>query len=317
MPFGTVNLLDGHKLPTIAFGTGTTMRSKDITDYVEQALDNGFWHIDTAPFYKTEKYVGIAIKESGLPRSSVYVTTKYSGGGVTVRESMRNSLDDMALTFVDLYLVHMPRVLDDLETGWREFESLKKDGLAKSIGVSNFSVDLLQRLLKIAHDKPVVNQIELHPYNYAEQKDLLAYCAKQGIVVQAYSSLNSITKNPGGPVDAVVNAAAKRINATANQVIFAWVRSKGAAIVTTSRSKERLHEYLAVADLPPLTPEEIAAIDEAGAQGPPSSSLVTTCRQYMRTPKAVFMLLFIILAALHLYSGTGIFTCVERGSSKT
>ncbi|KAF8843340.1 Aldo/keto reductase [Paxillus ammoniavirescens] len=303
MPFGTTKLLDGYELPAIAFGTGSTMKFKDVTDYVEQALDSGFSHIDTAAFYETEKYVGIALRESGLPRSNVYITTKYAGGGVS--ESIRNSLHDLALTFVDLYLVHTPRVLDDFESDWREFESLKKDGLAKSIGVSNFSLEQLQRIVKTARDKPVVNQIELHPYNYAEMKDLLEYCAKQDIVVEAYSSLNSITKNPGGPVDAVVNAAAKRINATPNQVIFAWVRSKGAVIVTTSRSRERLQEYLAVPDLPPLTPEEIAAIDEAGAQGPPSASLTTACRRYMSIPKALVILVMIILAVLHLSSGTG------------
>ncbi|KIJ17650.1 aldehyde reductase [Paxillus involutus ATCC 200175] len=305
MPFGTAKLLDGYELPAIAFGTGTALMSKDATDYVEQALDSGFSHIDTAAYYQTEKYIGIALKETGLPRSSVYITTKYSSGDVTARESMQNSLHDLALTFVDLYLVHFPRLLDDFESGWREFESLKEDGLTKSIGVSNFSLEQLQRIVKTARDKPVVNQIELHPYNYAEKKDLLEYCAKQGIVVEAFSSLNSITKNPGGPVDAVVNAAAKRINATPNQVIFAWVRSKGAVIVTTSRRKERLQEYLAVPDLPPLTPEEIAAIDEAGAQGPPSASLMTTCRRYMSIPKALIILVVIILAALHLCSGVG------------
>ncbi|KAF9243808.1 NADP-dependent oxidoreductase domain-containing protein [Melanogaster broomeanus] len=301
MPFGTVKLLDGRELPMIAFGTGSTMKYKDVTDYVEQALDNGFCHIDTAAFYQTEKYIGIALRESGLPRSSVYITTKYSNKDVTVRESMRNSLENLGLTFVDLYLVHFPGTLEDIEIGWREFESLKEDGLAKSIGVSNFSLEQLQLLFKTAREKPVVNQIELHPYNYAENKELLAYCAKQGIVVEAYGSLNSITQNPGGPVDAVVDAIANRIDATPNQVIFAWVKSKRAAIVTTSRSKERLHEYLAVADLPPLTPEEIAAIDEAGAQGPPSASRVA------RTGKAVMVLVLIILAALRLYSGTGIF----------
>ncbi|KIK83957.1 hypothetical protein PAXRUDRAFT_832020 [Paxillus rubicundulus Ve08.2h10] len=244
MPFDTVKLLDGYDLPAIAFGTGSTMKFTNVKDYVEQALNSGFSHIDTAAFYRTEKYVGIALKESGLPRSSIYVTTKYAGGDV--EESMRNSLHDLALTFVDLYLVHAPQFLGDFESGWREFESLKEDGLVKSIGVSNFSLEQLQRIVKTARDRPVVDQIELHPYNYAEKKDLLEYCAKQGIVVEAYSSLNSITKNPGGPVDAVVNAAAKRISATPNQVIFAWVRSKGAVIVTyvipanINLSKERL-----------------------------------------------------------------------------
>ncbi|KAG2155802.1 NADP-dependent oxidoreductase domain-containing protein [Suillus bovinus] len=267
MPFGTITLNDGNEFPTIAFGTGSTMKYKDVTDYVGQAIENGFSHIDTAQFYQTETYVGLAIKESGLPRSSLYITTKYSGSGKP-QQAIQQSLNKLGLSYVDVYLVHFPELIS--ESVWQEFEKMKKDGLTRSIGVSNFTLEDLQKLLKTAVTKPAVNQIQFHPYNYASQKALLEFCSKQNIIVGAYGSLNSITQNPGGPVDAVVNAAAKRIGATPNQVIFAWVRSKGVTIVTTSRSKERLEEYLAVEDLPPLTAEEIAAIDDAGAQGPPS-----------------------------------------------
>lgn len=273
MPFGTVTLNDGNQLPTIAFGTGSTMKFKDVTDYVGQAIENGFSHIDTAQYYQTESYVGLAIKESGLPRSSLYITTKYSFAG-SPRQAIQQSLNKIGLSYVDLYLVHFPQLFSDFESGWREFEKMKTDGLTRSIGVSNFTLEDLQKLLKTAVTKPAVNQIKFHPYNYASHKSLIEYCVKQNIIVEAYGSLNSITQNPGGPVDAVVNAAAKRIGVTPNQVIFSWVRSKGVAIVTTSRSKERLQEYLAVEDLPPLTAEEIAAIDEAGAKGPPSQLVV-------------------------------------------
>jgi len=272
MPFGTVTLNDGNEFPVIAFGTGSTMKNQDVTDYVNQAIENGFSHIDTAQFYQTESYVGLAIKESGLPRSSLYITTKYSGIG-TSQQAIQQSLNKIGVSYLDLYLVHFPQALPDFESGWQEFENMKKDGLARSIGVSNFTVEDLQKLLDTAIIRPAVNQIEFHPYNYASHKTLLEYCAKENIVVEAYGSLNSITKNPGGPVDAVVDAVAKRIGVTSNQVIFSWVRSKGVTIVTTSRSKERLQEYLAVEDLPPLTAEEIVAIDEAGAKGPPSRLL--------------------------------------------
>ncbi|KAG0703783.1 NADP-dependent oxidoreductase domain-containing protein [Suillus ampliporus] len=279
MPFGTVTLNDGNEFPTIAFGTGSTMKFQDVTDYVGQAIENGFSHIDTAQFYQTESYVGLAIKESGLPRSSLYITTKYSATG-TPQQAIQQSLNKIGLSYLDLYLVHFPGALADLESGWQEFEKMKKDGLTRSIGVSNFTIEDLQKLLKTAVTKPAVNQIQFHPYNYASHKALLEYCAKQDIVVEAYGSLNSITQNPGGPVDAAVNAAAKRIGATPNQVIFSWVRSKGVAIVTTSRSKDRLQEYLAVEDIPPLTAGEIAAIDEAGARGPPSQLIARLAMQH-------------------------------------
>ncbi|OAX44327.1 Aldo/keto reductase [Rhizopogon vinicolor AM-OR11-026] len=296
MPFGTVTLNDGNEFPTIAFGTGSTMKYKDVTDYVGQAIENGFSHIDTAQFYQTESYVGLAIKETGLPRSSLYITTKYSGTGSS-QEAIQQSLNNIGVSYLDLYLVHFPEVLPDFESGWQEFEKMKKDGLARSIGVSNFTVEQLQKLLKTAVIRPTVNQIDFHPYNYASHKTLLEYCAKQNILVEAYGSLNSITQNPGGPVDAVVDAAAKRIGATPNQVIFSWVRSKGVAIVTTSRNKERLEEYLAVEDLPPLTAEEIAAIDEAGAKGPPSQLLREVAKLAMQYKFGRSPILFMCLAA--------------------
>lgn len=297
MPFGTVTLNDGNEFPAIAFGTGSTMKYKDVTDYVGQAIENGFSHIDTAQFYQTEAYVGLAIKESGLPRSSLYITTKYSFHG-SPRQAIQQSLNKIGLSYVDLYLVHFPSLFSDFESGWQEFEKMKKDGLTRSIGVSNFNLENLQKLMKIAVTKPAVNQISFHPYNYASHKALLEYCAKHSITVEAYGSLNSITRNPGGPVDAVVNAAAKRLGATPNQVIFSWVRSKGVAIVTTSRSKERLQEYLAVEDLPPLTAEEIAAIDDAGAKGPPSRLVVARLAMQHKFERSSYLVMWLVIAIM-------------------
>ncbi|KII90622.1 hypothetical protein PLICRDRAFT_52347 [Plicaturopsis crispa FD-325 SS-3] len=268
MPFEPVLLNDGYKLPTIAFGTGSALYERDASELVGQAIDVGFDHIDTAQIYKNEDSVGTAIKNSGLARSDLYVTTKYGGGDI--QTEVRTSLLKLGLSFVDLYLIHNPKFVEnDPEGAWKELEKIKADGLSKSIGVSNFNLEQLQTLIKTANIKPAVNQIRFHPYNYAEHKSLLEYSAKHGIVTEAYSSLTPITKTPGGPVDEPINVAAKRIGATPTQVILSWVRSKGVVIVTTSRSKEHLKEYLAVPDLPPLTADEIAAIDEAGAKGPP------------------------------------------------
>ncbi|KIJ53162.1 hypothetical protein M422DRAFT_242285 [Sphaerobolus stellatus SS14] len=115
--------------------------------------------------------------------------------------------------------------------------------------------------------------IAFHPYNYETNKPTLEFCAKHGIVVEGYSPLTSITQFPGGPVDRPVQAAADRLGITPAQVLLAWVKSKDAVIVATSSKRERLDECLAVGDLPELLPEEIAAIEEAGAQGPPSTLL--------------------------------------------
>ncbi|TFK52311.1 Aldo/keto reductase [Heliocybe sulcata] len=267
MPFGTVKLNDGAEMPAIAFGTGSALFRKDATEYVEQALETGFSHLDTAAIYGNEDSVGQGIRESGLDRSDLYITTKYDGGDI--QSAMQTSLAKLDLKSVDLYLIHFPRLVEsNMEASWREFEKIKENGLAKSIGVSNFTLEQLQKLMKTAKIVPAVNQINFHPYNYAEHKALLEYSAAHGIVTEAYSSLTPITKQPGGPVDTPVAAAARRLGASPVQVILKWVQQKGVAIVTTSSSKAHLTEYLAVADLPDLTDDELAAIDDAGAKGP-------------------------------------------------
>ncbi|THH03350.1 hypothetical protein EW145_g6328 [Phellinidium pouzarii] len=227
--------------------------------------------------YANEKFVGDALREEGLQRDEVFVTTKYVRG--TVNEALQASLSNvlgisrfpLGLKQVDLYLMHSPiSVEGSIENTWRIFEKAKDADLAKSIGVSNFNLEQLQDLGKIARIQPSVNQIRFHPYNWTDNKDLVEYSTKKGIVTEAYSSLTPITQTPGGPVDPVLKSIGDRIGATPAQVIFAWVKSKGVAIVTTTTKKERLEEYLAVADLPSLTDEDIAAIEKAGAKGPPT-----------------------------------------------
>jgi len=274
MPFSEIKLNDGNKIPSIAYGTGSVNKGKDIHEYIELALDTGFCHIDTAHVYRNERAVAIAIRESGLDRSELFITSKYDGGGV--EDLVRESLEALEIKQLDLYLIHWPAAASengDFERTWRGFERVKQEGLTKSIGVSNFTVEDLQKLLKIAHVKPAVNQIKLHPYNHAAHASLLDYHATHGIVTEAYGSLAPITTFPGGPVDVPVQKAAQRLGITPTQVIFLWVKAKGAVIVTTSSSKQHLEQYIAAGDLPPLTEEEVAAIDAAGAKGPPVTLL--------------------------------------------
>ncbi|KAF8811551.1 Aldo/keto reductase [Phlegmacium glaucopus] len=275
MPFYDKELNDGNKIPSIAYGTGSVNKGRDIHEYIELALDAGFSHIDTAKGYGNERGVAIAIRESGLDRSDLFITTKYEGGSVA--DGIRTSLNKLEIKYLDLYLIHWPAYTEngDFERTWREFERCKQEGLTKSIGVSNFNIEELQKLLKIAHIKPAVNQIHLHPYSHAAHASLLDYHSKHGIVTEAYGSLASITSFPGGPVDVPVEKAAQRLGISPTQVIFLWVKAKGAVIVTTSSSKQHLEEYFATGDLPPLTEEEVAAIDAAGAKGPPGRTIWT------------------------------------------
>ncbi|KAH9056898.1 NADP-dependent oxidoreductase domain-containing protein [Lactarius vividus] len=286
MSVPTTLLNDGNQIPVLAFGTGSKFKTKDVTAVVEQALEAGFSHIDTAAAYTNEQFVGAALRESGLPRVDVCVTGKYDGRDDDVQGAVRTTLGKLGLTHLDLYLVHGPWniVNDDVEGLWGRIVEIRSAGLAKSIGVSNFTLELLQRVVKTGVI-PAVNQIQLHPYNYASWKEALEFSAKHGIVTEAYGSLAPITKYPGGPVDPVLSTIARRIGGTPGQVIFKWAHAKGFVVVTTTERRTRLDEYLAVVHLPDLTKDEIDAIDRAGALGPPSSALVRA-RELVRTERA-------------------------------
>ncbi|KAI9459696.1 NADP-dependent oxidoreductase domain-containing protein [Lactarius psammicola] len=287
MSVPTTLLNDGNQIPVLAFGTGSKLKDKDVTAVVEQALEAGFSHVDTAAAYANEQFVGAAIRESGLPREDVWVTSKYDGRDNDVQGAVRTTLHKLGLASLDLYLIHSPWVIvnDDLEGLWKRMVEIREAGLAKSIGVSNFTLELLQRVVRMGKTLPAVNQIRVHPYNYASWKEVLEFSTKHGIVTEAYGSLAPITTYPGGPVDPVLATIARRIGGTPGQVIFKWAHAKGFVIVTTTERRTRLDEYLAVVHLPDLTSDEIEAIDKAGALGLPSSALVRA-RELVRTSRA-------------------------------
>lgn len=265
-----VTLNDGYEMPVIAFGTGTKWKGHEVAQFVEQAIETGFSHIDAATFYENEASVGEGIKQSGLARDELFITTKYDGQ-TDVEAGIKASLSKLGVKYVDLYLIHTPQSIPhSVERIWADFETIQEKGLSRSIGVSNFGVKELQAVIKHGKIKPAVNQISLNPYNYAQMRETIEYCNKHDIVVEAYSSLAPITRYPGGPVDKPLHDVAKRLKITSTQAVFKWVRAKGAVIVTTSSNKEHLKEYLAVDATAPLTEDEIEAIDRAGVRGPPS-----------------------------------------------
>ncbi|KAJ8487792.1 hypothetical protein ONZ51_g3947 [Trametes cubensis] len=295
----------GTSIPSVAFGTWTLGGGAQATDYVEQAISVGFSHIDTAQSYRNEEEAGKAIRESGLAREDLYITTKFSGrDGLDIETSIKNSLKflrfrangfctvllQLGVDYVDLYLIHHPRLATpDIPTAWAKMEKLKQDGLVKSasptpfirfedspltfcsarrrsIGVSNFGVPELQILLASAKVKPAANQILLHPYVHARQSPIIEFGNAHGIVSEAYSVLIPLTHQPGGPVDKPVNDIASRLQVKPEQVLLAWAKSKGVVVVTSSTKEERLKGYLAAGDLA-LTADDVAAIDAAGAKG--------------------------------------------------
>ncbi|KAK7001787.1 Aldo/keto reductase [Favolaschia claudopus] len=270
MPWNDITLNDGRSIPSIGFGTWKMGNGDAPISQVDQAISVGFSHIDTAQAYRNEAEAGTAIRDSGLERKEIFITTKYSGlDGLDIKTSINNSLENLGVEYVDLYLIHHPRLATpDIPTAWREMEDIHAQGLVKSIGVSNFEVADLAILLASAKVKPVVNQILLHPYVYARQLPILEFSKANKIVIEAYSSLIPITSLPNGPVDAPVQSIAARLGVSMDQVLLAWTKAKGAVVLTTSRKKERLLGYLDAGDIE-LTPEDITSIDVAGARGPP------------------------------------------------
>ncbi|KAF8129833.1 Aldo/keto reductase [Boletus edulis] len=268
MPWDSVRMHSGYSIPNIAWGTWKTGNDQVSTDRVKQALDTGFKHIDTAQAYRNETEAGIALRETSLSREDVFITTKYSGtNGLDVDTSIRNSVTNLGVEYVDLYLIHSPRLaVPDIPTAWAKMEKIKEAGLARSIGVSNFDEKDLEVLLASAKIKPDVNQILLHPYVYRRQLPILEYAARHDIVIEAYSALIPITHEPGGPLDAPLNGIASRLGATTDQVLLAWTKAKGAVVITSSNSKARLQGYLTAGDIE-LTQKDIDAIDAAGAMG--------------------------------------------------
>ncbi|TBU50768.1 oxidoreductase [Dichomitus squalens] len=274
----SIKLNDGREIPWLAFGTGTALYTKDAEDAVTAAIRKGFVHLDGAQMYKNEDSLGKAIATAGVPREKLFVTTKLAqlSQGQTVRESLLESLKRLQLDHVDLFLIHMPTWYEGrLKDIWKQFEALKEEGLAKSIGVSNFRIKDFQELgLEDGSVRfpPAVNQLEYHPYVYKASVPLVEYQKKHNIVTTSYGGLTPIFRKPGGPVDETLEDIRKRLEkdtgktVTQGQVLGLWLRALGIPQITTTTKESRLQEYLDTLALPDLTPEEVEAINTNGSK---------------------------------------------------
>jgi len=271
-------LNDGNVIPSPAWGTGTgTVRSGNATADTLRALDNGWRHIDTSLNYFNQKATGEAIRLSGIPRDELYITTKYDAiDGKDASTEIVTTLEQLGLDYVDSYLIHFPKAAaagGGIKKIWPQLEKIVEDGLAKSIGVSNYDTpELLQEIYDIAKIKPAVNQILYNVYRYFDVAPALALGAKHGLLFSAWGELQPITRYPGGPADAVGNAIAKRLSkdtgseVTYAQVIFDWLKSTGILAVTTTSNEGRLKEQREpfADNFPLLTAEEVRTFELSG-----------------------------------------------------
>ncbi|MBP5224177.1 MAG: aldo/keto reductase [Lachnospiraceae bacterium] len=262
-----IRLNDGHEIPQIGFGVFRTRDGEECINAVKWALEAGYRHIDTAKAYDNEGSVGKAIRESGIPREEIFLTTKLWNADTRAkncREALERSLDLLQTDYVDLYLIHWPT--ENREIAWADMEELQAEGKIRSIGVSNFMVHHLQELSKTAKVVPAVNQIESHPY--FNNRNLIDYCREKGITVEAWSPLGG-SRTTSIRDDETINAIAKKYNKSAAQVIIRWHLQRDIVVLPKSVHEDRIYQNIDVFDFE-LTAEEcemIAALDRGARVG--------------------------------------------------
>ena len=257
MSVPNVTLNNGVQIPQLGFGVFLVPET-ETKAAVSTALEAGYRHIDTAKLYQNERAVGEAIADSGIPRGEIFVTTKVwnsEQGYDPAIESFERSMDRLKLDVLDLLLIHWPApAVDRYVDTWRAFEKLTADGRVRAIGVSNFQIAHIKRLMDETDTVPALNQIELHPL--LQQAELRAFHAENGIVTEAWSPLAR-----GGSVLTAPQtvAIAERLGRTPAQVVLRWHIQLGNVVIPKSVTPSRIVENFNVFDFE-LTEDDLAAI---------------------------------------------------------
>ncbi|KAJ7775120.1 Aldo/keto reductase [Mycena metata] len=266
IPSFTLN--DGTKIPALGMGCwmGSPGGSERVYQMCLEALKCGYRHFDTAAGYGNEVEVGRAIRDSGIPRDEIYLTTKLlNSGHHRVKEAFEESLNKLDVDYIDLYLMHWPQALVDgkvlgpeehptsIET-WKAMEQLLQTGKVKTIGVSNFSIKTLEHLLPHCEIIPATNQVELHPC--LPQADLKAYCEAKNILLTAYSPLGG--QGTFFAEDATVQGLARKLNASPAQIVISWAVQRGTIAIPKSENKERMRTNMTLVS---LSAEDMKVLD--------------------------------------------------------
>jgi 2,5-diketo-D-gluconate reductase A len=256
-----LTLHDGVEIPQLGFGV-FQIPPEETQERVEEALAVGYRHVDTAAAYRNEAGVGAAIAASGVRREDVFVTTKLwnseQGYDSTLR-AFEQSIERLGTGHVDLYLIHWPLPSRDLYLDtWRAFERLEEEGGARSIGVSNFRVEDLERLEREAEQRPTVNQIELHPR--LQQPELRAWHAEHEIATEAWSPLAQGDLLEDGTIETI----AAHHDRTPAQVILRWHLQIGNVVIPKSATPSRIRENFELFDFA-LSEDDMAAIERLDA----------------------------------------------------
>jgi methylglyoxal/glyoxal reductase len=257
----TRELADGQQMPLLGLGVWQVPDGPECVNAVRWALELGYRHIDTAQAYRNEPSVGRALKDSGVDRNDVFLTTKFLPRAEDPVAEAERSLRRLGVDQVDLYLVHWPQ--DGPARAWPGMERARELGYARSIGVSNFGVAELDSVAAMASVMPAVNQVNFNPFAF--RRSLLAACQRHGVTLEAYSPLGT------GRLlaDPAVGAVAARAGRTPAQVLLRWCVQRSVPVVSKSTHRDRIAANGQIFDFE-LTGEDVSqldALDRTGGTG--------------------------------------------------
>lgn len=252
----TAKLNNGAEIPLLGLGVFKASPGRETRDAVLHALKAGYRHIDTAAMYGNERDVGEAVRESGIPREEVFITTKLwnsDHGYDRALRAFRKSLDNLGMDYVDLYLIHWPVEDRRVET-WKALMKLREEKKCRAIGVSNFTIRHLEELLSQTSVVPAINQVEFSPFLY--QKELLDYCKQHNIQLEAYSPLTR-----GRRLDhKIITSIAQKYDKTAPQVMIRWALQHDIVVIPKSVHREYIEQNADVFNFS-LSDEDMVQLD--------------------------------------------------------
>jgi diketogulonate reductase-like aldo/keto reductase len=251
-------LADGNEIPLLGLGVWQVPEGRECEDAVRWALEAGYRHIDTAQAYGNERSVGRALRDSGLPREDVFITTKFNPGRRDPAAEAERSLERLGVEFVDLYIIHWPQ--GGPTWAWEGMQRAHERGHARSIGVSNFSVPEVEAVLRVAAVPPVINQVQFSPFEF--RRELQEACERRGVALEAYSPLGT-----GRHLrDRHVAGIAERLGRTPAQVLIRWALQRGLIVLPKSTHRERIEQNAQVFDFQ-LSGDDLAALDRLDRTG--------------------------------------------------
>ncbi len=246
------SLSDGNEIPLLGLGVWQVPNGRECVNAVRWALELGYRHIDTAQAYGNEESVGQALRDSGIPREEVFLTTKFYPGAQDPAAEAEQSLRRLGVDQVDLYIIHWPQ--GGPTWAWAGMEKAREQGSTRSIGVSNFDVDELEQVIAAGSQPPAANQVQFSPFEF--RRELLEACERSGIVLEAYSPLGT-GRHLGDPV---VQEIADSLGRTPAQVLLRWCVERNIPVIPKSTHRARIEENAQIFDFS-LSSEQMSALD--------------------------------------------------------